>query len=82
MIAQDSFLMRAPLSLGDIFREREITLKQITTELMETGNFRDRGDAVRQLYSDGHGVVEVMILVDEAIYACKQDAIAREMGQS
>lgn len=81
MIALESYLTRAS-SLGDIFRARQETLREMTADLMAAGNFRDRGDAVRQLHGDGYPVIEVMILVDEAIYACQQDVIAREISRS
>jgi hypothetical protein len=78
MIALESFLTAANC-LGELSRLRAETLRDMTADLAETGNFRDRGDAVRQLHADGYRTIDVMILVDEAIYLCKQDVIAREM---
>ena len=82
MIALDSYLMHGPLSLHDLMAARDDALKHMIAELTETGNFRDRGDAVRQLHGDGYPVIDVLILVDDAIYACKQEVIAREMTES
>lgn len=78
MIALESFLTAANC-LGELSRLRSETLRDMTADLTETGNFRDRGDAVRQLHADGYRTIDVMILVDEAVYLCKQDVIAREM---
>lgn len=77
MIAMDSYLMHGPL-MG-LAAERDRLVAHMIADLTETGNFRDRGDAVKQLHHDGYKVLDVLILVDDAIYACKQDAIAREM---
>jgi hypothetical protein len=78
MIALPAYLTSAD-NLGDIWKERSDALKHMVADLLETGNFGERGDAVRQLHADGYPVVDIMILADEAIYACKQEMIAREM---
>lgn len=79
MIALSTYLTSAE-SLGDLCRARQDALAHMTADLRETGNFRDRGDAVRQLHGDGYPTIDIMILVDEAIYALKQEVIAREMS--
>ena len=76
MIALSSYLTAAD-SLGDLARLRADALARMAAELMQTGNFRDRGDAIRQLHVR-YCTIDIMILVDEAIYACKQEIIARE----
>ena len=78
MIALSTFLRSAD-NLGDIFRARVEARKHMIADLMETGNFRNRGDAVRQLHADGYPTIDIMILIEEVIYACQQDVIAREM---
>lgn len=78
MISLSTFL-RAADNLGDVFRARVEARKHMIADLMETGNFRDRGDAVRQLHADGYSTIDIMILIEEVIYACQQDVIAREM---
>ena len=79
MIALQTFLRTAE-SLGDLSRARADALRHMIADLMETGNFRNRGDAVRQLHGDGYPTIDIMILVGEAIYACQQEVIAREMS--
>src|ERR1700734_928646 len=76
MIALQTFLRTAE-SLGDLSRARADALRHMIADLMETGNFRNRGDAVRQLHGDGYPTIDIMILVGEAIYACQQEVIAR-----
>ena len=78
MIALESFLTAANC-LGELSRLRADVLKHMTADLLETGNFRNRGDAVRQLHADGYPTIDIMILIEEVIYACQQDVIAREM---
>lgn len=80
MIALDTYLTGAT-SLGDLFAARTELMTHMVADLTETGNFRERGDAVRQLHADGYKVIDVLILVDEAIYTCKQAVIAREMSE-
>lgn len=79
MITMDSYLVAA-VALGDLIAIREMTLRDMTADLLETGNFRLRGDAIRQLHADGYKVGDVLLLADHAIYACQQEVIAREMA--
>lgn len=79
MIALQSFLT-ASSCLGELSRLRGEALCHMTADLAETGNFRDRGDAVRQLHHDGYKTLDIMILVDEAIFACKQEIVAEQMS--
>jgi hypothetical protein len=79
MIALPAYLTSAD-NLGDIWKERSDALKHMVADLIETGNFRDRGDAIKQLRADGYAVIEVLILVDEAIWECKQEIVARLMS--
>jgi hypothetical protein len=66
-------------SLGDLARLRADALAHMAAELMQTGNFRDRGDAIRQLHVR-YCTIDIMILVDEAIFECKQEIVARMMS--
>lgn len=79
MIALDSFLTAANC-LGELARLRSETRTHMVADLFETGNFRDRGDAVRQLHHDGYPVIDIMILVDEVIFECQQEVVARLMS--
>lgn len=79
MIALESFLTAANC-LGELSRLRAEALTHMTADLQESKNFRDRGDAVRQLHARGYKTVDIMILVDEAIFDCKQEVVAREMS--
>ena len=80
MIALDSYLMHGEVSC--LAAGRDKLLAHIVADLQETGNWRVRPDAVRQLHADGYRVLDVLILVDAAIYECKQDAFAREFCAS
>lgn len=79
MIAMDSYLVAA-VGLGDLCAIREATLRDMTADLLETGNWRVRGDAIRQLHADGYKTGDVLLLADQAIYVCAQEAVAREMS--
>lgn len=79
MIAMDSYLVAA-VGLGDLCAIREATLRGMTADLLETGNWRVRGDAIRQLHADGYKTGDVLLLADQAIYVCAQEAVARAMS--
>ena len=79
MIALDSYLVAA-IGLGDLCAIRASVKRDMVADLLETGNFRNRGDAVRQLHHDGYKVGDVLLLVDEAIFECKQEVVAGEMS--
>jgi hypothetical protein len=79
MIALDSYLVAAT-GLGDLCAIKEATLRDMTADLLETGNFRVRGDAIRQLHADGYRTGDVLLLADQAIYRCQQEVIAQQMG--
>lgn len=78
-IGQDCYLVAAT-ALGDLCALREACRRDMTADLLETGNFRNRGDAIRQLHADGYRTLDVLLLVDEAIYAAQQDVIAVAMS--
>ena len=78
-VGLDCYLVAAT-ALGDLCALREACRRDMTADLLETGNFRDRGDAIRQLHADRYRTIDVLLLVDEAIYAAKQQLIAQQMG--
>lgn len=79
MIALDSYL-RSGTHLGDLYAARQALIADMAADLMETGNFRVRADAVKQLHHDGYWTLDVLILVDEAIFECQQQIVARQMS--
>lgn len=65
---------------GPPFHEPERRARRIlemAAILMEQPAVADRGDAVRCLHHRGYGVVDVMMLVDDALYERHQQLVAK-----
>lgn len=76
MIAPATYLMDGPLSALPATRERLIG--QMATELLAQRAYAERADAIKVLLLE-HPTIDVFLLVDDAIYLARQEAIAREM---
>lgn len=79
MITPHTYLMDGPLSALPITRERVIG--QMATLLFNQRAFADRGDAIRVLRADDYSTIDIMILVDDAIYLARQHVVAMEMSE-
>ena len=74
-----SFLCDVPLM--EHREMRAALVFQMGAELLEQDAFRDKDDAIRVLRRSPsrYALVDVMILVDEAIYRAKQCLVAKAM---
>lgn len=65
---------------GPAYREGERRAERIlemAAILLDAPAYVERGDAVRCLHARGYGVVDVMMLVDEARYEAHQQLVAK-----
>lgn len=74
-----SYLVDGPLMLGP---ERRMAMAlNMGAELLEKDAFRDRADAIRALHAAGYPVVDVMILVEDAMQIAMQAIVEVHMSE-